>query len=567
MTACSSEHALQRAEWQPVLFAEKLSRRALLGLTPTWGCRTIRVRVHRNHPFEYVTSALGPFLAFARLRADIDVSDYDDALTLAVDGERDVEVVWLDFDRYADHLTWADLADWLIERMAALRSRSDAPILLADHVGTGPEVLVFNDRLRRLSAQVPGLRVCPQSDIGQALGERYFDPRMERVAGTRLAERAHLESARQFGLRWIPSVVQPRLKAIVFDLDHTLWEGVLGEDGVEGVRVTPGHAALQRRTMELADEGLFLGLVSKNEDADVVRIFEQRQPALPLAFDRVSARAVSWSPKVDGVRAVASRLRIGTDAVLFVDDNPGELAAVGGGLPDLWTLRASDNATVTLRALDLHPGLMRWEADATDRLRAADLAAAEVRSARLSETTDPHTYLASLRVALGVGVDPAARRARLHALSNKTNQFNLALRRLGEAEVDRRLADPATPIVALWLSDRLSDSGLIGAVFTRLEGARLEVEDLCVSCRALGRSLDDALVVAAVEAAIGDAFVDEIVFHHRTGPRNGPARRWLADFVGRPLDAESGTVAIPWNAALRRDTLRALPIAIEQRDE
>ncbi len=565
MTDSTSEHALLRAEWQGVLFAPSLSRRALLALEPTWPCRRLRVRVHRNHPFEYVASALPPFLAFARLEADLVIGDYDDALSLDLDGPADLEVVWLDLDRYADRLETDALADWLVDRMVSLRSRSDAPILLADHAGSGDAAAAFNERLGALAPAVAGLRVCPQHAIREALGDRYFDARMERIAATRLAERAHLETARHMGLQWIPSVVQPRLKAVVFDLDHTLWDGVLGEDGVGGVRISEGHGNLQRRALALADEGLLIGIASKNEDADVVRIFSERAAELPLSLDRVSARAVSWESKAAGVRRIAERLRIGTDAVLFVDDNPGELAAVAGALPGVWTLRAAPDPDETLRALARFPGLLRWEADATDAIRAADLAASELRTAHLDDSTDASDYLASLHVTLGVARDPVDHRARLHSLSNKTNQFNLALARLGEAEVDRRLADPTTPVVALWLSDRLSDSGLIGALFARLDGRTLVVEDLCVSCRALGRGLDDALVTCALRTAIGNAPVDTIAFRHATGPRNGPARRWLAAFAGCDLDLPEGEQTIPWDPTASAASLADLPIDIEHR--
>ena len=567
MTDSSYEHILLRAEWQQALFSERLSRRKLRALVPTWPCRPIRVRVHRNHAFEFVSSALAPFLAFSRLAAELSIGDYDDALTLSVSGPSDVEIVWLDYDRYSGTIDQKDLADWLVGRMQVLRSRSDAPILLLDRVGASEAVVGFNQRLREAAEQVAGLRVCPQSGIEAQLKAAYFDDRMVELAGTRVSQAASLQTARALGLRWIPSVVQARLKAVIFDLDHTLWAGVLGEDGIDGVAVTAGHAALQRHAVELASEGIFLGLASKNEDADVVRLFAQRGGELPLSLEHVSARAVSWEPKAQGVRAIIDQLRIGADAVLFVDDNPGELAAVGGSLAGIWTLQASSDAAETLRGLQHHPGLLRWTEDATDRLRAADLAASELRSSQLASATDPTAYLASLRVTLGRMVDPVAHRARLHALSNKTNQFNLALRRFGEAEVDRRLSDPATPVVAISLADRLADSGLVGVLFTRVSGSQLVVEELCVSCRALGRGLDDALVTAALMAVCAaHPAVEQVVFDFSTGPRNAPARSWLAGFVGRPLGAEAGSVSTPWQAQARMSMLSALPIQIEDRE-
>ena len=211
MQCPASDIALTRAEWQQVLFSERPSRRGLLRLKPSWPCSPLRLRVHRNHPFEYVASVLSPFLAFARLDATVVLSDYDDALTWADvtvradDQPFDVELVWLDFCRYRGRSSPEELASWLLERVAALRAGTDAPILVADDAEDAVAAR-FNEELLRSARTVPGLRICPQSGIQAELGERYHAPGNRWHPAVRVA---HLESARRFGRSGSPVWLRP----------------------------------------------------------------------------------------------------------------------------------------------------------------------------------------------------------------------------------------------------------------------------------------------------------------------------------------------------------------------
>jgi len=144
-------------------------------------------------------------------------------------------------------------------------------------------------------------------------------------------------------------------------------------------------------------------------------------------------------------------------------------------------------------------------------------------------------YLGSLGVTVRVGVDPVGHREKLQQLSVKTNQFNLSLARLTEVDVGRWLTDSDRAVVGVWLADRLSDSGLIGALYLKRSDDTIEVEDLCISCRALGRNLEDAMVSAAINAAIGNRPVRTVLFKHATGSRNAPALEWLSGF---PADCQ-----------------------------
>ncbi len=553
---------------QPTIFSSRPLRADLLRipLPNVQSTATTRLRIHRNQPFEFIASLLPAFLAYSNRCVECLFSDYDDSLNFSFSDTADVELVWLDFERYS--FATAEVGvDWLLTRLRALRERSRAPILVAGSPQQDEQGEAFNRLLRDRLGPLPAMQVLPLDAIAAQLGAGYVDYRFTVVGATRLSERANIVIARHLGLCWLPAVLGSRLKAAVFDLDNTLWGGVLGEDGIDGLRVDAGYRALHAQAISLADSGLFLGLLSRNEPEDVAAVLDLPYWR-PLA-SKIAAQSIGWGSKAEGMQAIARQLRIGFDAILFVDDNPGELATVGAACPGIHLLHASTDPADTVRALQLYPGLFSWGEDQTDHLRANDLAMNDARTALRASAVSEHDYLASLQLEVRVAVNPAKHRARLQQLSEKTNQFNLVLRRLSEMDVADALTDARQALIGLWLRDCLSDSGLIGLLLTRFDGdRRLDVEELCISCRALGRGIEDALIIAAINAAIkafaprASAAIADVSFAYDQGPRNHPARTWLERFSGRPLD-QRGTLLIPWNAEEHAASLQALPIHLE----
>jgi FkbH-like protein len=549
------EFALFRAQWEPVLFAERPSRLELLKLKAPWALTPLLIRVHRNHSFEHVAAASAPGFAWWGCEAGFLYSDYDDSLSFAFADDKRVqlELLWLDLQRYQGRFGSVELGSWLEGRLTALRAHVSTPIVLAT-VGEDEELHM---RLRQIARGLPGTRVADLRALMAGLGIKFFDERAAKFSGTRLSDAASVLVARELACRWAPAMLRPRLKAVALDLDHTLYAGVLGEDG-DQVRLTPAHAALQQFLVGLRDQGVFLALVSRNEEADVRQLFQKR-PDFPLRWEHFSATAVSWAGKAQGIQRVAQTLRIGLDAILFVDDNPGELASVVSELPGIATAHAQPDAAATQRLLEYYPRLWSWERTATDALRATDLAAETERSRLAAQTVDPREYLRCLQVRLLLELNPRQQLTRLHELSQKTNQFNLNLSRFSEVDIAQMLDAPDHRMVLIHLSDRLSDSGPIGLLVARRQGDTLAILELAISCRALGRGLEDLMVAEAVRAIQVELPAARIEFLHRTGPRNGPAREWLVKLTGQTLPSEGRVAA---QEALPRISARDYPVTV-----
>ncbi len=529
--ASPADLALERAELQPLLFADRPSRLDLAKVEVTWPLRDLVIRVHRNHSFEHSAQASLPWFAWWGKRPIFSYSGYDDSLAFALqEGERaDAELVWIDASAYLKRMQADDLISWLSNRLQALRQMTDAPILVA----LISEEAGLDLRLRDACGAIPGLRVADSSEVSQPLGAKYLDLRAEKFSGTKLSDSASILFAREIACRWLPPLLQPRIKAIAVDLDHTLYQGVLGEDGID-VKLTPGHRQLQQTLVSLRESGLLLALISRNEAEDVRRLFKQRQD-FPLRWEHFSSHKASWESKTAAIREAAGDFRVGLDAVLFVDDNPGELAAVASAVPQIHTLHACEDALLTDRCIRCFPGVWSWGKSSDDTIRARDVESIARREELQSQFSDPAEYLRSLRIVLRVEVTPRPRLQRLAELSQKTNQFNLNLARLTESQIAAMLDSDRHHVAAVSLEDRLSDSGMIALLAAERNGGDLVVDDLAISCRALGRQLETTIVAAAIAAMHRELPVKSVFFRHCTGPRNAPAREWLSGFTGAVL--------------------------------
>lgn len=547
--ASSIEHVLAKAEQQPVLFASGTPKRsALLQLQQHWTKQTLSLAVHRNEPVEYIFAALAPFAGFADLEVAATISDYDDSLGFANAQDWNapsVHLVWLDYERYAT-LASDQIVDWLEGRLRALRALSAAPILVASAVLPDPDAhgreTAINEGLAALADKVSGVQIYPRAELRDSMGQRYWSARFQAIGSTKESGAAAVEHARLLGMTWLPAATRPRLKALVLDLDNTLYNGVLGEDGIEGVGLSDDHLRLHKDLIVLQESGLLLTVASRNEQRDVDALLSTRTD-FPLRPSHLSVVKAAWDRKSNLITEIANRLGIGTDAILFIDDNTGELAEVAAALPGIKTLHAAAPDQVA-SALRHFPNLLPWKVSETDLVRARDLAAKSEREALQAGAEDREAYLKALGITLRFHTRPHDHRARLHAIANKTNQFILSFARFTEADVDSYLVGEDRACVAFFLKDRLADSGNVGAVFAHREGDQLIIDELCVSCRALGRGIDTCMVASAVKALLKALPASTVRWKYKVGPRNKPGLDWLRSLTGQDLPGEHGDVTI-----------------------
>src|SRR5262249_38735065 len=411
-------------------------RSDLMRLIEPAGLSRIRLQIHRNYAFELIGSVLPPFLWLAGLKPQIAYSPYDDSLSFADVDPAALQIISLDFERYGEQAYATGFSHWFASRLENLRGRTEGSIVVSDWPSEERYAREFNLELEKTTDRLPSVFVWKTSKVFRDMGGDFFDEHAAHAKGTRLSDKACIELARNLGLVRLPSAFHPRIKAVIVDLDNTLYDGVLGEDGVEGISITAQHTAVHKELLRLREEGVFLGVLSKNDARDFAQLCLGRQDFL-LKPEHFSASSIGWQTKPEGLTHIANQLHIATDSILVVDDNPGEIEQIHAVHPSTHLLY-SRNPAQTLFWLQHYPALNGYRANFSTTLRLSDLAASRQRD-QLRASASGADYIREMQVELTYALNPIGHRARLTELSQKTNQFNTGLRRFSEVQVARRL--------------------------------------------------------------------------------------------------------------------------------
>jgi len=363
----------------------------------------------------------------------------------------------------------------------------------------------INSRIYNLAGARGGVHVLDVADWAATQGAAHADVLLEMMARQPWSATGQL-SFGFFLARSLRPLLVPRRKALALDLDNTLWGGVIAEDDIEGLVLShdfPGnvHLRIQRELLELRNRGILLVLLSKNNEADAKQGFDSH-PEMILKWEDFVVRKVDWNHKHENLRDAAAELKLGLDSFVFLDDSDYEREQMRQAIPEVLILNESGDPLQILRAL--------WETDAfesltlteEDRQRHHDYS---VRAGRNVEghNDDLEGFLRSLEMEVTIEQIEHSNLERVVTMLSKTNQFNLTTRRHSRAEVQRLLEQQGAIGLALRLRDKFGDQGIVAvllAVPVPEEGT-LSVDSFLVSCRALGRGVEDALWSAMLEEA------------------------------------------------------------------
>lgn len=363
----------------------------------------------------------------------------------------------------------------------------------------------LNERLRA-SADRNGVHLLAVDHAAMRHGIEYWhDPTLWHRAKQEIA----LQAAPLYGdlaARLLAALAGRSAKALVLDLDNTLWGGVIGDDGLEGIVLGAGSAAgeafasVQRYAGALAERGVILAVCSKNDDQVARQAFAQH-PEMLLKPAQIASFVANWTDKASNIKRIAEELNIGLDALVFVDDNPFERSLVRQALPMVAVPEVpEDPALVPICLADA--GYFESVAiTADDRARTQQYQLNRVHQQAVATTTDLPGYLRSLDMRLQWSPFDSANLTRIVQLINKTNQFNLTTRRYGEAEIRALMADPTSFGIALRLLDRFGDNGIIAILIGRREADDVRLDSWLMSCRVLGRQVEQATLAIAVAEA------------------------------------------------------------------
>jgi FkbH-like protein len=333
------------------------------------------------------------------------------------------------------------------------------------------------------------------------------------------------------------SLHAPPYKVIALDCDQTLWRGICGEDGPQGVKVDAAGRRLQEFVIAQRDAGMVICLCSKNNEEDVWRVFEQN-PGMLLRREHLAGWRINWQPKSENLRSLAQELQLGLDSFIFLDDSGLECAEVEARCPEVLTLHLPEPEAELSRFLSHIWAFDHLKITAEDRQRAELYAQNAQREELRKQAPTLENFLAGLE--LNVEIAPMAKAdvARVAQLTQRTNQFNFTTVRRSESEVESLRQGGKVEWLTVRVRDRFGDYGLVGAVMFTCQSGTLEVENLMLSCRALGRRVEHRMLSYLDDLAQRRG-LEQVRIKFALTPKNSPAREFL-EGLGAAVDQPGG---------------------------
>ncbi|MEY3211207.1 MAG: hypothetical protein RIT28_1688 [Pseudomonadota bacterium] len=463
-------------------------------------------------------------------------------------GARGVNVVLLrleDLFRHEKEPPSADKLEHAVRElgraMRAMSERGGPPcvLVLAPHspaaireLGLAEKVGALDETLLALAESCPGFFTLDLRQVYQDYPiMRIWDEARDRLGHIPFTQGCYSAMGAAIS-RKIAAVLSEPAKVIVLDCDNTLWGGVVGELGPEGVELSEPFLELQRFMVAQRAQGKLLCLASKNNEEDVWEVF-QRHPEMPLRREHITLARIDWSPKSANIRAMAEELGLGTDSFIFVDDSPMEVAEVSEALPDVLAIELPRPVRIA-RFLAHHWAFDAARVTAEDRERAERMTQNLERREVQRSTGDIQEFLARLELEVDIApLDLETELARAAQLTSRTNQFNANKRVFGEQELAALAREPGRRIWRVTVRDRFGDYGFVGLISGVPAEDALRCDLFLMSCRVLGRRVEQAMLERVAQDAL-DARRPKVVLELLETRRNVPVRDFYRS-LGAPL--------------------------------
>jgi len=355
------------------------------------------------------------------------------------------------------------------------------------------------------------------------LGHLPYTPEFFAALGTMIARKLH-------------AVRGSRYKVIALDCDETLWQGVCGEDGPQGVRLDDPRRALQSFMLTQREAGMLLCLCSKNNPEDVYETF-RAHPEMPLALEQFTASRLNWEPKSENLQALAEELNLALDSFILVDNSAAECAEVQAGSPEVLALALPQEPREIAGFLDHIWAFDRRNTTSADRSRAAMYVQERERAHAERYAASLEQFLASLNLRVKIAPMTEDQLPRVAQLTMRTNQMNFTSVRRSESEIQDLLRSRSHKCLTVDVEDRFGSYGLTGVILFRANGGALIVDTFLLSCRALGRGVEHRMLARLGEIAKEHGLA-EVQIPFSPTPRNRPAVALLKS-VGTPFEERS----------------------------
>jgi FkbH-like protein len=417
----------------------------------------------------------------------------------------------------------------------------------------------FNEALAAELAKRKGAFVWDFDRFVRAIGyDQLFDPKAWYVSRNPYKQAAYPAIAEDL-MRYVRSALGRLKKCVVVDLDNTLWGGIAGEDGLEGIALGhsyPGNCYrdFQKALLKLYHRGILLAINSKNNADDAFRIIDEH-PDMVLRRQHFAAYRINWGDKATNLRDLARELNIGLDAFTFLDDSPVECELVRQACPECDVVLLPEKPYLLPDVPARLWGVENVALTEEDRQKGALYRARAARQEHAQRYENLNEFLRSLEIE--VEIEPATSFSipRIAQLTQKTNQMNMTTRRYTEAQIEAFAGDPAYAVFSVASRDRFGADGIVGVFILRFDGHACWIDTFLLSCRVIGRGIEQLMVAFIAEVA-GKKRAQTVVGEFFPTAKNHPAAG-LYETLGfrrtgdTELRIDVGQASIPYPAHVR----------------
>lgn len=344
-------------------------------------------------------------------------------------------------------------------------------------------------------------------------------------------------------MRFIRPLMGKVSKALVVDLDNTLWGGVIGEEGMDGIQVGieyPGAAyrSLQQVILNLYHRGIILAISSKNNPDDAIEALKNH-PGMLLRLEHFAAMRINWNDKAENLKQIAEELNIGVDSLAFLDDNPVEREWVANRLPEVTVIDLPDDPMLYARTLQDTPVFEQVTLSKDDRKRSQYYSEQRQRAEVQKTSASLEEFYQSLGMVAQIVRPSPLTIPRIAQLTQKTNQFNLTTRRYSEQEIGQIAEDSQKSVYALRVTDRFGDNGIVGVAILDYGEGTCEVDTFLLSCRVIGRTVETALLSYLTQQA-RERGAHELSGWYLPTKKNAPASDFYETHGFSRIETENG---------------------------
>lgn len=500
----------------------------------------LRIAFLRNITIDPIVPYL-KFLCFEEgFKADIYMGDYDNVMqdilnteSLLYKHQPEVIILVLNLENLSEDLVGCfaslgsseikeksdNVLDYVEQAIREIRGKSNALILIHSfEIPAYPSfgILDYQDRSKQVNTlREINLRLLDVINkhenafvididlVKSVIGYNQFIDNRYWHIGKAPYSREALKIIAQEYIKFIKALKGKNKKCLVLDCDNTLWGGIVGEDGIDSIKIGktyPGSAyrEFQQAILNLYNRGVILAICSKNNEEDVLEVLE-KHPDMVFREKHFACMRINWNDKVANLKEIAQELNIGLDSLVFVEDSEFEVNLVKNYLPEVKVLNLPKDPT-TYRDLLNSCGLFdTLTFSEEDRMRGQMYKAEAGRKRFRAQATNLEDYYRSLEMEVVIGRADSFSIPRITQLTQRTNQFNLTTRRYSESDIKEFASSPNYDVLYLRAKDRFGDSGIVGAAILEHLATQSMVDTFLLSCRVIGRGLEDTFLKECVE--------------------------------------------------------------------